>query len=100
MNFSLYLPSALLDSLSLNLMKTSDKFLSYGVPLFTGAGAYYFIHKAIDKKGLIVGNASWNVLSSILGVTTGFLIWNESLNTKKLLGLGLAIPAIYLMNDA
>lgn len=92
-----YLLPVTFDQITLNLVKThKDPLIIIG----SGGLAYYFLHIAMDKNNLMgQSNAIWNVFSSISGVILGILLYNEKYSLKKVIGIGLSIPALYLMNS-
>ena len=84
-----------LDTATLNLYKNHNIFL----PLITGSLAYYTLNNSIQHTGILRANSLWNVQSTILGALTGVLIWNEKLTTKSLIGIGLGIASMYLIDN-
>ncbi len=83
----------LLDQVSLNLLKVYP-----ALALVTGGLAYYTLGGAVRTSGLGVSNTTWNVLSTILGITTGYLAWGESISTRQLAGVLLGSLSLYLLN--
>lgn len=96
-----YITPTLLDSITLNLMKLNikDNVVHFAIPLLFGGLAYYNLYSAMQAQGEGISNAIWNCSSTILGVGTGYLLWNEQFDRTKLIGVGLGVAGIYLMND-
>lgn len=90
-----YLNSTIADNVSLHLIKNGNNTAG----ALTGGFAYYSLGKAIEKKGVGIANASWNVQSTILGVLSGYLLYGEDMDMKKILGISLGIIGLYLMNE-
>ena len=63
-----------------------------------GGLAYYNMNVVIQSKGMGLGNAQWNVLSTILGVGVGTLVFKEVLESKQIMGILLATVGLYLMD--
>jgi multidrug transporter EmrE-like cation transporter len=89
-----YLKPSIGDAVTLNLIKGEVS----GLPILTGAYSYHTLGDAVKKNGIGVANASWNIMSTALCVISGYFIWNEQLTTKKIMGIGLGMAGLYLMN--
>lgn len=91
-----YLNATIADQLTLNLIKAD---VHPFIPLISGGFAYYYLHSAVKEVGMGVANSSWNVHSTVLGLLTGIILWNEHINTQQLFGIGFGIFGLYLMNE-
>ena len=71
-------------------------FIITGLFLYVVVGTvYYFILK--DGSKMAIANALWNAGTSILVAIVGYLLFNQSLNTKEIIGLVLLIIGVYLV---
>lgn len=86
-----------LDQASLNLLKYNTT-ESLAAAFVTGGLAYIALSSAVNSKGMGHANQSWNIISTIAGVTTGYLVWGEEFTDNAKLGVGLGIVALYLIN--
>ena len=85
-----------LDQLSLSLGKAG-----YFLPaVLAGGAAYGAITVTVQEKGVGLGNAHWNVYSTLLGTLIGRFYWGEDISNKDYLGIALCISGLYLLNGA
>lgn len=95
MSSSLFAASAL-DQLSLSLGKAG-----YLLPaIAVGGAAYGAITVTVQEKGVGLGNAHWNVYSTILGALIGKFYWGEDISGKDWVGIAFCISGLYLLNGA
>lgn len=83
-----------LDQLSLSLGKAGY----FWPAVVSGGAAYGAITATVQEKGVGLGNAHWNVYSTILGTLIGKFYWGEDISGKDYLGLALCISGLYLLN--
>ena len=79
-------------------IKGNDKyfFMIAGIFLYAVVGTtYYFILKGGEK--MAVANALWNAGTSILVAIVGWMFFNQSLDTKAIIGLTLCTVGVYLV---
>lgn len=76
--------------------KQKYMFLIVGLCLYVVVGiVYYFVLKGGTK--MAIANALWNGGTSILVAIVGYTLFNQSLNTKEIVGLVLLIIGVYLV---
>ena len=71
-----------LDVSALNMIKyaqANDSDLSMLAAFITGGGAYLALGNSIKATSMATSNVNWNIISSILGVITGVIIWKEDI---------------------
>lgn len=105
--------ASLFDVSTLNLMKKSISELSksdikngkwshgdiyFYVALITSMISYYSLYPAMSNIGEGRANLNWNIISSSLGIITGYYIWNEKFTSKNIMGIVLGIVSLYLLN--
>jgi len=82
------------DQISLNAIKAGFP----GIVFITGGLAYYSLSGAIKIGGMGMGNAFWNVLSTISGTIIAHFVWNEEISNKQMLGIGFGAVSLFLMD--
>jgi multidrug transporter EmrE-like cation transporter len=92
----------ILDNATLNIIKADFKDPLFGValPMITGGLAFLSMKYAIKADGMGIGNSSWNIATTCLGIGVGYYFWNEKLTNVKLVGVGLGIAGLFLMNHS
>lgn len=90
-----YLNPTTADFITINLLKNGYSNAAF----ITGGYAYSSLSPIIEKRGIIVAQSSWNVMTTSLALLAGFFLYNEQLDQKKILGLGLGISGLLLMNS-
>ena len=63
-----------------------------------GGAAYYAVSNSTQAIGVAKANASWNVISTVLGAAVGALYFGEALTTRNYVGIAFALYGIYLLN--
>jgi multidrug transporter EmrE-like cation transporter len=94
------LPSVL-DQAALSTFKaggSSPGTMTILVGTLLGGLAYYNMDAVIQNKGMGLGNAQWNVMSTIMGTVIGVLAFNEVLEGKQIVGVIMATAGLYLMD--
>ena len=85
----------LLDLLTINLLKNNHEDLAF----ITGGLAYRMLHKLIQAKGISTVQLNWNILTSSGAIIMGVALYKEVLTEKKIVGIGLGLASIYLLNQ-
>lgn len=89
------------DQSALYFMQSGIRDKSEGTKIFgavLGGFAYYSVGSAMEQHGLGKSNGTWNVLSTVAGTVIGYFAFNEEITQKQMLGIGLGIVALYLMD--
>lgn len=73
---------------------TGNQLLIFSIVAFMMLSLFYFISKSIQSSGIVI-TAIGQRLSLIIPVLAAFIIFNESLNWLKLVGLFIGFLAIY-----
>lgn len=84
------------------MMKLSEGFTRKLPLLGTVAGyalSFYLFAWVLTKMELGLAYAIWTGLGVVLSAVVGRIFWHELMNTKKILGLGLIIVGIILLNS-
>ena len=68
-----------------------------GCSLYAGTG--YLFQQAMNTEGsgLAVSNGMWNAFSNVAGALVGVWGFGESLDNRKMLGLGLGVASALLL---
>lgn len=83
------------------MLKLSNGFKRVGpvIGVVTGYGvAFYFLSITLQSLPLGLVYATWSGLGTILTVMIGVIFFKDQLNRKALIGIGLLIIGLVLMN--
>jgi len=85
---------AVVEACAQNTLKNNDnnKYI-VGLVIYVLVG--YLLHYTYQNYPLSKVNVMWSCLSIILATTLGYLIYNESINSLKIVSVMLAIGAVY-----
>ena len=85
---------AVVEACAQNTLKNNDnnKYI-VGLVIYVLVG--YLLHYTYQNYPLSKVNVLWSCLSIILATTLGYLIYNESINSLKIVSVMLAIGAVY-----
>lgn len=90
-----------LDVSALNLIKYSqqrDSRPALAAAFIAGGSAYLALSDSIRETTLTTSNVNWNVISSILGVITGVIVWQEDISDRAKLGIALGLVSLFLID--
>lgn len=91
---------AIIESIAQNVLKTSKTgTIKFIVGLFIYLLIGYLLHFVYENYELSKINLIWSCLSIILGIVMGYYLYDEDVNHKTILSLGLAISAIVVSNS-
>lgn len=75
-----------------NLKNSNNKYIA-GLIIYVFVG--YLLHYTYQNFPLSKVNVIWSCLSIIIATTLGYLIYDENINSLKILAVLLAIGAVY-----
>ncbi len=82
-------------------LKASEGF-SRVVPVFVVVVAYgaafYFLSLSLQQIPLGVAYAIWSGLGTVGAVLVGVMVWHESLGPARLIGIGLIVIGVVMLN--
>lgn len=94
---------AIIESFAQNCIKNSNRdnvsvLFLMGLSIYIVVG--YLLHYAYHKFPLAKVNVVWSSLSIILAMTLGYILYNEPMNSWKLMAVLFAMAAIYCSYQA
>lgn len=102
MNAYVLLTIAILtETFSTSMLKFSagfSKILPSSLFLIGMATSFYFLSRALLDIPLSIAYAIWAGCGTALTVMVGFLVWRESLDVYKLIGIALIIVGVVILN--
>ena len=82
-------------------LKASEGFSRFGPSVLAVLGyaaAFYFLSVSLKQIPLGIAYAIWSGLGTVGSVLLGVLIWRESLGFAHLVGIGLIVAGVVILN--
>ncbi len=82
-------------------LKASESFSRFGPSVLAVLGyaaAFYFLSVSLKQIPLGIAYAIWSGLGTVGSVLLGVLIWRESLGFAHLVGIGLIVAGVVILN--
>ena len=82
-------------------LKASEGFsrvIPAAVVVVAYGAAFYFLSLSLQQIPLGVAYAIWSGLGTVGAVLVGVMVWNESLGPARLIGIGLIVIGVVVLN--